>query len=104
MEWYAQSLEKGLASRAQLPQELFVDCSQQEFSDTPLQLAERIYQAFDLPLSDAAREAFQAYIDDNPKGKHGKHQYDLAQFGLDSETIAQRFAFYTRDGRWPISA
>lgn len=103
MEWYARSLEQGLASREKLPPELFVDCSQQEFSQTPLQLAERIYQQFDLPMSAQARDAFQAYIDANPKGKHGKHQYDLSQFALDSDGIANRFAFYTQDARWPIS-
>jgi hypothetical protein len=45
----------------------------------------------------------QAHIDANPKGKHGRHHYDLASFGLTPEMIDTRFAFYTDDGRWPIS-
>lgn len=104
MEWYAMSLECGLQQRAQLPPELFVDCSQQEFVDQPMAIVERIYREFDLTMSQQARAAFREHIDANPKGKHGKHDYDLASFGLTREMIARRFAFYTDDGRWPISA
>ena len=46
----------------------------------------------------------QAYIDANPKGKHGKHEYALSDYGLTRELIDERFAFYTADGRWPISS
>jgi hypothetical protein len=103
MEWYATSLETGLASRAALPPELFADCSQQELVEQPMALLERLYREFDLPMSEDARAALQAHIDANPKGKHGRHEYDLSTYGLDKDTIDQRFAFYTQTGRWPIS-
>ena len=103
MEWYALSLERGLAQRAGHPPSLFVDCSQREFVDQPMALVERIYTAFYLPLGQESRSAMQAHVDANPKGKHGKHEYDLASFGLTREMIADRFAFYIGDGRWPIS-
>ena len=103
MEWYALSLERGLDMRARYPQELFVDCSQAEFVENPMGVVERVYQSFELPLSADARAVLQAHIDANPKGKHGKHEYDLAEYGLTRELIAERFAFYTGDGRWPIS-
>jgi hypothetical protein len=104
MEWYALSLERGLEQRARLPEELFVDCSQQEFVEHPMALVERVYREFELPFSEEARAAMQAHIDANPKGKHGKHEYDLAAYGLTREVIDERFAFYTSDERWPISA
>jgi hypothetical protein len=103
MEWYALSLERGLDMRARYPQELFVDCSQAEFVENPMGVVERVYRSFELPLSADARAVLQAHIDANPKGKHGKHEYDLAEYGLTRELIAERFAFYTGDGRWPIS-
>jgi hypothetical protein len=102
MDWYAMSLEKGLAMRAELPTNLFMDCSQQEFVDQPMQLLDRIYGSFDLPLADASRAALQAHVDANPKGKHGKHEYDLASYGLSNELIDERFEFYTSDERWPL--
>ena len=103
MEWYALSLEKGLAAREKLPPELFVDCSQQEFSQRPMAVVERLCQEFNLPLSEEGRAAMQAHVDANPKGKHGRHEYDLATYGLNKELIDRRFSFYTDDGRWPIS-
>lgn len=103
MEWYAGSLEHGLAARERYPGEWFIDCSQAEFVANPMGVVERVYEAFDFPLSAASRGAMQAHIDANPKGKHGKHEYDLAEFGLTSAMIDERFAFYTQDSRWPIS-
>lgn len=104
MEWYAQSLEKGLATRAAMAPELFVDCSQQEFVERPMQMVKRVYEALGMLLSQEAEVAMQAHIDANPKGKHGKHEYDLSAYGLTAEIIEQRFAFYTKSGQWPISA
>lgn len=103
MEWYALSLEKGLRERAQLPDDLFIDCSQREFVEQPLALVERICEQFAMPLDEAGRTALQSHIDANPKGKHGKHEYDLAAYGLTKEMIDERFAFYTSDQRFPIS-
>jgi len=103
MEWYARSLEEGLAAREKLPPELFLDCSQQEFAQRPMELVERLCREFNLPLSQEGRAAMQAHVDANPKGKHGRHEYDLATYGLSRELIDQRFSFYTDDERWPIS-
>ena len=103
MEWYAMSLEKGLEMRDRLPPELFVDSSQRAFVENPMAVVESVYDAFDLELSDESRAVLQSHIDDNPQGKHGKHEYDLAEYGLTRELIDERFAFYTQDGRFPIS-
>ncbi len=103
MEWYAHSLEQGLATRSGMPEELFVDCSQAELAGEPVAVVERIYNRFGLELSPAARTAIQAYVDANPKGKHGKHAYDLSSYGLTEADVSKRFEFYLSDERWPIS-
>jgi hypothetical protein len=103
MEWYALTLERGLAARDKLPQELFVDCSQQEFVDDPIGVVERVYGGFGMTMGDQTRDALVSHIEANPKGKHGKHEYRLEEYGLTRELISQRFAFYTNDSRWPIS-
>jgi hypothetical protein len=66
-------------------------------------VVQRVHQAFKLNLAEGSRAAMQAHVDANPKGKHGKHEYDLAEYGLTRELIQDRFAFYTDDKRWPIS-
>ena len=103
MEWYAMSLEQGLAMREQLPASRFVDCSQADFVADPMRVVESVYAAFDLPLAAESRAELEAHIRANPQGKHGRHEYDLAAYGLTRDTIAERFAFYTGDSRWPIS-
>ncbi len=103
MEWYAMSLEKGLSEREQRDPSLFIDTSQSEFVSQPMAVVEKVYSGFGMELTDAARAAMHAHIDNNPKGKHGKHEYDVAEYGLTREIIEERFAFYTGDDRWPIS-
>jgi hypothetical protein len=103
MEWYAWSLEQGLAMRERLPKDLFVDCSQQAFVQDPLAVVEQIYAAFDMPLEPATRQLLATHASANPKGKHGRHEYNYAEYGLTREMIEKRFAFYTGDPRWPIS-
>ncbi len=103
MEWYALSLERGLEARARHPADRFMDCSQAEIAASPMEVIERIYGSFGLDLQPESRAAMQAYVDDNPKGKHGRHVYDLASFGLTESDVQRRFAFYLNDDRWPIS-
>ena len=103
MEWYAMSLEKGLSERERHDPSLFVDTSQSEFVAHPMGVVEKVYSAFGMELTQEARATMHAHIDNNPKGKHGKHEYDVAEYGLTREIIEERFAFYTGDARWPVS-
>jgi hypothetical protein len=66
-------------------------------------VVERIYSARGFELGAEARSAMQGYIDANPKGKHGKHHYELESFGLTAGEVEERFAFYLGDSRWPVS-
>ena len=103
MDWYALSLERALKSRAHLPEDRFVDCSQLEISGAPMRVVERIYEQFGFEYTDAARTVLQNHVDANPKGKHGKHEYDLGQYGLTVAEVRERFAFYIEAGRFPLS-
>jgi hypothetical protein len=67
-----------------------------EFTANPLGCAERIYAHFALPLPAASRAALRAFAAENPEGKHGKHEYALAQYGLDEERVRARFAGYVQ--------
>ena len=97
------SLEKGLSEHERHDPSLFVDTSQSEFVAHPMGVVEKVYSAFGMELTQEARATMHAHIDNNPKGKHGKHEYDVAEYGLTREIIEQRFAFYTGDTRWPVS-
>jgi hypothetical protein len=94
MEFYADSLERGLATRDQLDPARFIDVSHDEFVKDSLGVVHRIYDHFEMPLADAAREALEAHVAANPKGRHGAHEYALGDWGLTPERVRSRFAPY----------
>jgi hypothetical protein len=68
----------------------------------PLGEIRRIYQHFAEPLTPEAETAMQAYLANNRKGKHGKHSYDLAEFGLSKGAVRERFERYIEDYDIPV--
>ena len=58
-----------------------------------------------MPLARMVCVAQQAYIDANPSGQARQAIEYLATLRPDhKEMVDERFAFYTGDDRWPISA
>jgi hypothetical protein len=94
MEFYARSLDRGLAAREKLDPARVFDVPYAEFTRDPLACAERIYAHFALPLRATVRDALRAFAEANPEGKHGKHEYELAAYGLDEARVRARFASY----------
>jgi len=58
----------------------------------PQGMVQRIHQHFGLPS--ASREKMQRWLDENPSGKHGKHKYDLADYGLTPKDVYTAFYKY----------
>ena len=93
-DFYATSLERGLAARDRIEAARFIDVSYDAFVADSLAVAERIYDHFAIDLSAKAREAMREHVEANPKGKHGKHNYSLEEFGLDAGAVRDRFSSY----------
>jgi len=70
----------------------------------PLGEMRRLYQRFDEPFTPEAEAAMQATLAANPKGKHGKHEYALEDYGLTREGIHARFRDYTERFAIPTKA
>jgi hypothetical protein len=62
----------------------------------------RIYERFDEPLTAEAETAMQAYLANNQQGKHGKHSYDLAEYGLSKQGVRERFKDYIESYGIPV--
>jgi Sulfotransferase family len=76
-----------------------------QYADTlrdPMGVVRGIYSHFDEPLTPQAEAAMLAYLDANPKGKHGKHAYDLAEFGLSKAGVRDQFAGYIERYAIPV--
>ena len=57
-------------------------------------MAQRIYEHFDIPMSEEALRRMRSFIASNPRDRHGTHRYTLEQFGLAAAEIRGRFARY----------
>jgi hypothetical protein len=93
-DFYATSLERGLAMRDRSDPARFLDVAHDAFVADSLGVARRIYAHFGLPLSKAAEAAMQAHVRENPQGKHGKHTYALEEWGLSADAVRERFKSY----------
>ncbi|MCX7283227.1 MAG: sulfotransferase [Novosphingobium sp.] len=60
----------------------------------PVAQMEKAYAHFGTAFTDETRAAMQAVIDENPQGKHGKHEYRLEDYGLTRGQVYDHFADY----------
>ena len=79
-----------------LPAEQVIHVNFDQFMSQDIQTIERIYALAGLPMTSEVKDAMQAYITANPRGKYGRVRYDLKKdFGLNKEALYERFKFYT---------
>jgi len=72
-----------------------LDIGFHELNGNEMALLETLYARNGTELSGDARAALRAYLDDNPRGKHGRVRYDLQRdFGRSPDDIRSRFEFY----------
>jgi hypothetical protein len=96
MDFYATSLERGLAARDRADARRFVDVHHDDFVADGLAVARRIVDHFGLPWTDGVRTALEAHSAAHPQGKHGRHEYALADYGLTEPRVLERFAPYIK--------
>jgi len=78
-----------------LPPGRSLDVPFHEFMADDVRMVERIYALADLEMTPAARAALEAFMRENPRGKHGRIVYDLERdFGVDGAALRERFGFY----------
>lgn len=88
------SLQKMAEARARHPDKI-LDVRYNDMMADPLASVERIYEFCGLTLPQERRDAIAEHHAKNPKGKHGKHAYSLAEFGLDDDWVRAHYADYT---------
>ena len=97
--YWADRIERMLRSCADerdvLPAGQSIDVPFDEFMADDVAMVDRIYELAGQPMTDGARAAMQAFMDEHPRGKFGGIRYDLADFGLDPTERRQALRFYT---------
>jgi hypothetical protein len=95
--WAARTedlLRGSIEGRAALPPAQVIDVHFKQFMKDDVATAERVLEFAGHPVSDEARAAIRAFMDANPRGKHGTIDYRLEDVGLDFAERRAALRFY----------
>jgi len=81
----------------------FLDTHYADFTRDPMSIVRQVYAHFGLDLGDRAVAAMIAFNAANQQGKHGRHVYDAADYGLEPAHIHAEFADYIARFNIPVS-
>lgn len=96
LQVYTRTFE---ADRAQLEPRFpgqFLDVHHDDFVADPWSAIERIYALRGTPLDEKGRAAMARWLAEHPRGKHGKHEYRLEDYGIARTDVAALFGDYAR--------
>jgi hypothetical protein len=93
---WCEGMRRALAARDAgcAPAERFFDVRYTDLMRDPIGVVRSIYAHFDMRFTQAAEHRMRRFLAENPKDKHGRHEYTLEQFGLDCDRERQRYAWY----------
>jgi hypothetical protein len=91
-----RALEHAIAVRGAkaYPEAVFYDMKFSDFIRDQFAVVQKIYAAFDLPMSAEAAARMKWFIADNPQGKHGIHRYSPEEYGIDPQVVRREFRPY----------
>jgi hypothetical protein len=95
--WAARTedlLRGSITGRAALPLAQVIDVHFRQFMKDDVATAERVLDFAGHPVSDDARAAIRAFMDANPRGRHGTIDYRLEDVGLDAAERRAALRFY----------
>lgn len=94
LETFDLMIERTLAYKEKNGRDSIYDLQYSDLMRDPIGEIRKLYRHFDEPLSAAAEAAMKAHLEENPKGKHGRHSYSLEDYGLTRQGIRARYQDY----------
>lgn len=94
MNTFEIMVERTLAYKEQHGWDSIYDIQYNDVMRDPIGEIKKLYARFDEPWTVAAEKAMTDFLANNPKGKFGKHEYSLEEYGLTKEIVRARFADY----------
>ncbi len=92
---WSRYFDRFIESRENLSRdEQIIDLKFEDFVNDQVGSIRKIYDRFGWELSDEALEKFRLFLEENPKDKHGKHEYSLDAFGLKEGEVNRQFSKY----------
>jgi hypothetical protein len=87
-------LDRIMDSREALGHDRIVDVHYADVTRDPMGSIRKLYADLGDTLTPEAEAAMQTWLDENPQGKFGKHEYALDQYGLSVEALTPLFDRY----------
>jgi len=96
MEWWAEAADLAMAARLEHGDKAdqFIDIQFEEVVADPVAALGRAYERFDIPWSADVEGRMRAFLENNARGKHGAHRYEIEDFGMTLGQIRERFEGY----------
>ncbi len=94
MNTFEIMIQRSETFRAKHSQNSIYDIQYHEVMADPFAEMKKLYAHFDEELSAEAAASMTAFLANNPKGKHGKHEYSLEEYGLNKDMVRERFKGY----------
>ncbi|MGE5341223.1 MAG: sulfotransferase family protein [Candidatus Omnitrophota bacterium] len=93
-DYSVQSVETGMDLRRDIPPSRFLDISYKELVNNPAGTMMNIYNHFGYTIGEQMVNDVQHWVTQNPRHKHGVHEYSLEKFGLTDQDVERRFSRY----------
>ncbi len=93
-EFCEQGMRRVIAFRDAGRDSRFFDIHFTPFQRDPYPILEDLYAFIGEELTPETRGRMQAWREATPRDKHGTHQYDAMQFGLEPDQLKEQFRFY----------
>ena len=94
LQVYSERFEADRARLEPLHPGQFIDIDYRDFMADPWPAVEAIYSQRGGALSEQGRAAMQAWLDANPQGRHGSHDYRLQDYGITRAEVEAIFGDY----------
>lgn len=91
---WTEAMRRGLAARAEIGEDRFVDVRNEDVVERPIETFERIYDHLGMAVTPALSRRLQAYNSRNAPGAFGQHRYTAEEYGLTDSAIRAGFREY----------
>jgi len=94
LELWQEGIRRGLAARAVIGEDRFIDVRNDDVVKRPIQTFSRIYEHIGLPFREDLKVRIEEYSRRNKPGAFGEHVYTLSEYGLSAAGINAAFSDY----------
>ena len=94
LDLWSKRLIDGIDVRREFDDGRFFDLHFREVQGDPIGAVRRMYDHFDMELTEQGEDLMRAWRSDNPPGKYGEHHYRASEYGLTDSNMREAFAPY----------